>query len=192
GEPSNLHDVEIIPEPLNTQHNRQTPQFTTQASIPTNNIFSSIHASLSPDRNHQTLPLQNTQPQNTTENHIPNQPQDSQEQQTNDMFSTKLTLLQQQARRTGQRGPQTEAIVNTNGNNAQVNKETSIVGPNGTRNTNGLGNGNRGNNGNGRRGRNSPKPHSSDNGSSRDHPYEDERRRYWCFWCWQQFCKNIF
>ncbi|MCI98089.1 hypothetical protein A2U01_0119392, partial [Trifolium medium] len=25
GEPSNLHDVEIIPEPLNTQHNRQAP-----------------------------------------------------------------------------------------------------------------------------------------------------------------------
>ncbi|MCI13961.1 hypothetical protein A2U01_0035085, partial [Trifolium medium] len=38
-------------------------------------------------------------------------------------------------------------------------------------------NGNRGNNGNGRRGQNSPNPHSSDNGSSRDYPYEDERRR---------------
>ncbi|MCI71414.1 hypothetical protein A2U01_0092677, partial [Trifolium medium] len=29
GEPSNLHDVEIIPEPLNTQHSRQAPQFAT-------------------------------------------------------------------------------------------------------------------------------------------------------------------
>ncbi|MCI66616.1 hypothetical protein A2U01_0087874, partial [Trifolium medium] len=77
------------------------------------------------------------------------------------MFSTMLTLLQQQAarlsyveqnqqtmrqmvnnhvqnsihnvlqdevssqqRRTGQSGPQTEAIVNTNGNNSQINNET--------------------------------------------------------------------
>ncbi|MCI14297.1 hypothetical protein A2U01_0035427 [Trifolium medium] len=54
-----------------------------------------------------------------------------------------------QQRRTGQRGPQTEAI----------------------------GNSNRANNENGRRGLNSPNPHSSDNGSSRDFPYEDERRR---------------
>ncbi|MCI62108.1 hypothetical protein A2U01_0083365, partial [Trifolium medium] len=56
-----------------------------------------------------------------------------------------------QQRRTGQRGPQTEAIVNTNGNNAQVNNENGIVEPNGTRNTNGQGNDNRGNNENGRR-----------------------------------------
>ncbi|MCI74402.1 hypothetical protein A2U01_0095666, partial [Trifolium medium] len=41
GEPSNFHDVEIFPEPLNTQHSRQAPQFATQASIPANNIFSS-------------------------------------------------------------------------------------------------------------------------------------------------------
>ncbi|MCI21981.1 hypothetical protein A2U01_0043154, partial [Trifolium medium] len=79
--------------------------------------------------------------------------------------------------RTGQRGPQTEVIVNINGNNAQVNNETGIIEPNGTRNTNGQGNGNRENNGNGRRGRNSTNPHSSDNGSSGDYPYEDERRR---------------
>ncbi|MCI00368.1 hypothetical protein A2U01_0021386 [Trifolium medium] len=128
------------------------------------------------------------------------------------MFSTMITLLQQQAarlsyieknqetlpqmvnnhfqnslrnvlqnevssqrRRTGQRGPQTEAIVNTNGNNAQVNNETDIVEPNGTRNVNGQGNDNRGNNENGGRGRNSPNPHSSDKGSSGDYPYEDER-----------------
>ncbi|MCI30529.1 hypothetical protein A2U01_0051738, partial [Trifolium medium] len=72
--------------------------------------------------------------------------------------------------------PQTEAIVNTNGNNAQVNNETGIVEPNGTRNVNGQGNGNRGNNENGGRGRNSPNQHSSDKGSSGDYPYEDERR----------------
>ncbi|MCI96341.1 hypothetical protein A2U01_0117641, partial [Trifolium medium] len=35
-----------------------------------------------------------------------------------------------QQRQTGQRGPQTEAIVNTNGNNARVYNETGIVGPN--------------------------------------------------------------
>ncbi|MCI33252.1 hypothetical protein A2U01_0054469, partial [Trifolium medium] len=75
------------------------------------------------------------------------------------------------------RGPQTEAIVNTNGNNAQVNNDNDIIEPNGTRNTNGQGNNNRGNNRNGRRGHNSPNPHFSDNGSSRDYPYEDERRR---------------
>ncbi|MCI73956.1 hypothetical protein A2U01_0095220, partial [Trifolium medium] len=46
GEPSNLDDVEIVPEPINTQHSRQAPQFATQASIPVNNIFSFIHASL--------------------------------------------------------------------------------------------------------------------------------------------------
>ncbi|MCI70155.1 hypothetical protein A2U01_0091418, partial [Trifolium medium] len=51
-----------------------------------------------------------------------------------------------QQRRTGQRDPQTEAIVNINGNNTQVNNETGIVGPNGARNTNGPGNGDRGNN----------------------------------------------
>ncbi|MCI14902.1 hypothetical protein A2U01_0036037 [Trifolium medium] len=82
------------------------------------------------------------------------------------MFSTMITLLQQQAaklsyveqnqqtapqmvnnhaqnslrnvlqdevssqqRQTGQKGPQTEAIVNTNGNNAQVNNEIGIVEP---------------------------------------------------------------
>ncbi|MCI60963.1 hypothetical protein A2U01_0082219, partial [Trifolium medium] len=67
-----------------------------------------------------------------------------------------------------------KAIVNTNGNNAQVNNETGIVEANGTRNTNGQGNGNRGNNGSGRRGHNSPNPHSSDNGSIGDYPYEDE------------------
>ncbi|MCI41207.1 hypothetical protein A2U01_0062440, partial [Trifolium medium] len=67
-----------------------------------------------------------------------------------------------------------EVIVNTNGNNAQVNNETGIVEPNGTRNINEQGNGNRGN---GRRGQNSLNPHSSDNGSSRDYPYEDEQRR---------------
>ncbi|MCI35088.1 hypothetical protein A2U01_0056309, partial [Trifolium medium] len=82
-----------------------------------------------------------------------------------------------QQRRTGQRGPQTEVIVNTNSNNAKVNNETGIVEPNGTRNTNSQGNGNRWNNGNGRRGRNSPNPRSSDNGSSGDYPYEDDRRR---------------
>ncbi|MCI79157.1 hypothetical protein A2U01_0100428, partial [Trifolium medium] len=61
-----------------------------------------------------------------------------------------------------------EAIVNTNGNNAQVNNKTSIVELNGTRNINGQGNGNLRNNGSGRRGRKSPNPHSSDNGSNRD------------------------
>ncbi|MCI10403.1 hypothetical protein A2U01_0031496, partial [Trifolium medium] len=65
---------------------------------------------------------------------------------------------------TGQRGPRTEALINTNGNNAQVNNETDIVGPNGN-------NGN----GNGRRGRNSPEPHSSDNEDSRDYRHEDNR-----------------
>ncbi|MCI83718.1 hypothetical protein A2U01_0104994, partial [Trifolium medium] len=53
------------------------------------------------------------------------------------------------------------------GNNARINNETSIVGPNGTRNINGPGNGNNGNNRNGRRGRNSTNPTSSDHGSSR-------------------------
>ncbi|MCH86816.1 hypothetical protein A2U01_0007676, partial [Trifolium medium] len=192
---------------------RQAPQFATQASIPANNIFSSIIAC--PDRNHQTPPLHDAYPQNTAENHIPNQPRRaSQEQQINDMFSTMFTLFQQQTarlsyveqnqqtvpqmvnnhaqnslcnvlqdevssqqRRTGQRGPQTEAIINTNGNNAQVNNETGIVEPNGTKNTNDQGNGNRENNGNGRQGRNSPNPNSSDNGSSGDYPYEDGRRR---------------
>ncbi|MCI40308.1 hypothetical protein A2U01_0061541, partial [Trifolium medium] len=100
GEPPNLHDVEIIPEPFNTQHSCQAPQFATQASIAVNNIFSSIHASLSPDRNHQRPHLHNTQPQNMAGNHIINQPRRAlQEQQTNDMFSTMLTLLQQQAAR---------------------------------------------------------------------------------------------
>ncbi|MCI07221.1 hypothetical protein A2U01_0028286, partial [Trifolium medium] len=130
------------------------------------------------------------------------------------MFSTMITLLQQQAarlsyveqnqqtapqmmnnhvqnslrnvlqhevasqqRRTGQSGSQTEAIVNTNSNNVQVNNETVIVEPNDTRNTNDQGNGDRRNNGNGRRGQNSPNPRSSDNGSSGDYPYEDERIR---------------
>ncbi|MCI49516.1 hypothetical protein A2U01_0070760, partial [Trifolium medium] len=37
--------------------------------------------------------------------------------------------------------------------------------------------GDNGNNRNGRRGRNSPNQHSSDNGSSRDRPYENERRK---------------
>ncbi|MCI02054.1 hypothetical protein A2U01_0023086, partial [Trifolium medium] len=72
GEPSNLHDVEIIPEPLNTQHSSQAPQFATQAFIPASNIFSSIHASLSPNHNHQTPPLDNPQPQNTAGNHKSN------------------------------------------------------------------------------------------------------------------------
>ncbi|MCI19215.1 hypothetical protein A2U01_0040371 [Trifolium medium] len=49
-----------------------------------------------------------------------------------------------QQRRTGQRGPQTKAIVNTNGDNTQIKNETGIVGPNGTKNTNGPGNGNHG------------------------------------------------
>ncbi|MCI86145.1 hypothetical protein A2U01_0107424, partial [Trifolium medium] len=40
---------------------------------------------------------------------------------------------------TGQRGPRTEAIVNMNDNNAQVNNETDIVESNGTRNTDGQG-----------------------------------------------------
>ncbi|MCH80821.1 hypothetical protein A2U01_0001595 [Trifolium medium] len=100
GEPSSLHNVEIVLEPVNTQHSRQAPQFATQTSIPVNNIFSSIHASLSPDRDHQTPPLQNNQPQNLAGNHIPNQTRrTSQEQQANDMFSTMFTLLQQQAAR---------------------------------------------------------------------------------------------
>ncbi|MCI35761.1 hypothetical protein A2U01_0056982, partial [Trifolium medium] len=135
------------------------------AFIPANNIFSSIHASLSPDRNDQTPPPNNARPQNAAENHISNQPRRaSQDQQMNDMFSTMLTLLRQQTarlsyveqnqqtapqmmnnhvqnslrnvlqdevssqqHRTGHRGLQTEAIVNTNGNNAQVNNETGIV-----------------------------------------------------------------
>ncbi|WJX73849.1 hypothetical protein P8452_57582 [Trifolium repens] len=65
GEPSNLHNVEIIPEPVNTQHSHQSPQFANKASIPVNNIFSSIHTSLSPNHNHQT-PLPNLQAQNAT------------------------------------------------------------------------------------------------------------------------------
>ncbi|MCI38597.1 hypothetical protein A2U01_0059825, partial [Trifolium medium] len=69
-------------------------------SIPANNIFSSIHASISPDRNHQTPPPNKAQPQNTAGDRIPDKPRRaSQEQQTNDMFSTMLTLLQQQAAR---------------------------------------------------------------------------------------------
>ncbi|MCH95497.1 hypothetical protein A2U01_0016476 [Trifolium medium] len=97
GEPSSLHDVEIVPEPVNTQHSHQAPQFATQAPIPTNNIFSSIHASLSQNHNHQT-PLPNQQ--QTTGVHIQNPPRrTSQEQQTNNMFSTMLTLQQQQAAR---------------------------------------------------------------------------------------------
>ncbi|MCI53501.1 hypothetical protein A2U01_0074748 [Trifolium medium] len=45
--------------------------------------------------------------------------------------------ISSQQRQAGQRGPQTEAIVNTDGNNTQVNNENGIVGPNGARNTNG-------------------------------------------------------
>ncbi|MCH97104.1 hypothetical protein A2U01_0018097 [Trifolium medium] len=99
-EPSNLHSVEIVPEPVNMQHNHQVPQFATQTSVPVNNIFSSIHASLSPNNQHQPPPP-NPPPQNTARNHhIPNPPRrNSQEQQTNEMFSTILTLLQQQAAR---------------------------------------------------------------------------------------------
>ncbi|MCI30264.1 hypothetical protein A2U01_0051473, partial [Trifolium medium] len=71
----------------------------------------------------------------------------------------------------GQRGPQTEAVVNTNGNNVQNNNENGIVGPNGP------GNGNNGNEGNGGRGRNSPNAASSDHRSCRDRPYVDGRGR---------------
>ncbi|GAU41258.1 hypothetical protein TSUD_97940 [Trifolium subterraneum] len=46
-EPFNLHSVAIIPELVNTQHNNQVPQLATQTSVPVNNIFYSIHASLS-------------------------------------------------------------------------------------------------------------------------------------------------
>jgi hypothetical protein len=60
GEPSNVHDVEIILEPINTQRSRQAPQLATQASVPVNNNFSFVHASLRPNHNHQT-PLQNHQ-----------------------------------------------------------------------------------------------------------------------------------
>ncbi|MCI27162.1 hypothetical protein A2U01_0048360, partial [Trifolium medium] len=100
----------------------------------------------------------------------------------NDVQNSLRNVLQDevssQQRRTGQIGPQTEAIVNTNDNNAQVNNETDIVEPNGTRNTNGQGNDIRRNNRNRRRGRNSPNPRSRDNGSSGDYPYKDERRRH--------------
>ncbi|MCI28295.1 hypothetical protein A2U01_0049495 [Trifolium medium] len=89
-EPSNIHDVEASPEPINTQGD-QLPQFATQTSVPVNNIFSSIHASLSQNHNHQT-PLQNQQ--QATGVHIQNPPRrTSQKQQTNDMLSTMLTLL---------------------------------------------------------------------------------------------------
>ncbi|MCH83579.1 hypothetical protein A2U01_0004405 [Trifolium medium] len=37
-EPSNVHDVEASPEPINTQRD-QLPQFATQTSVPVNNIF---------------------------------------------------------------------------------------------------------------------------------------------------------
>ncbi|MCH95346.1 hypothetical protein A2U01_0016321 [Trifolium medium] len=95
-EPSNIHDVEASPEPINTQ-GEPLPQFATQTSVPINNIFSSIHASLSQNHNHQT-PLQNRQ--HPTKVHTQNPPRRiPPEQQTNDMFSTMLTLLQQQAER---------------------------------------------------------------------------------------------
>ncbi|MCH91277.1 hypothetical protein A2U01_0012203 [Trifolium medium] len=82
-ESSNVHDVEASPEPINTQRD-QLPQFATQTSVPINNIFSCIHASLSQDHNHQT-PLPNQQ--RTTGVHVQNPPRrTSQEQQTNGMF----------------------------------------------------------------------------------------------------------
>ncbi|MCI27959.1 hypothetical protein A2U01_0049159 [Trifolium medium] len=95
-EPSNVHEEEASPEPINTQRD-QLPQFAAQSSIPVNNIFSSVHASLSQNHNHQT-PLSNRQQAMGV--HIQNPPRrTSQEQQTNDMLSTILILLQQRAAR---------------------------------------------------------------------------------------------
>jgi hypothetical protein len=66
--------------------------------------------------------------------------QTSQEQRTYEMFSTMLNnhfqnslhnLLQDevssQLRRAGQCCPQTEAVINTNGNNNQKNHETGVI-----------------------------------------------------------------
>ncbi|KAK2400440.1 hypothetical protein QL285_050142 [Trifolium repens] len=86
GEPSNLQYVETIPKPVNKQHSHQAPQLANKTSIPVNNIFSSMHASLNPNHNQQT-PLSNFQTQNTTETLIPNPPgQVSQEQRATNMF----------------------------------------------------------------------------------------------------------
>ncbi|MCI21605.1 hypothetical protein A2U01_0042774 [Trifolium medium] len=76
-EPSNVHDVETSPEPINTQRD-QLPQFATQTSVPVNNIFSSLHASLSQNHNHQTL-LPNQQ--QTTGVHIQNPPRRTSQEQ---------------------------------------------------------------------------------------------------------------
>ncbi|MCH81098.1 hypothetical protein A2U01_0001877 [Trifolium medium] len=215
-EPLNIHDVETSSEPINTQR-EQLPQFATQNSVPVNNIFSTIHASLSQNHNHQT-PTQNRQPPVGV--HTQNLPgRTSQEQQTNNMFSTMLTLLQQQAarlshvgqnqqtapqmanahvqnnlnhtlhdetssqlRQTAQHGTQTNAVVNTNGNNCRVNNGTHPMRLNDNQNANGQGNGNHDNNGNngnnGRRGRGrGSEDHTyDDHGSSGDYPYENGHR----------------
>ncbi|WJX73186.1 hypothetical protein P8452_57008 [Trifolium repens] len=79
GEPSNLHDVKIFAEPINTQQSHQVPQLANQTFVPIDDIFSFIHASLGPNTNHHTPPP-NTQAQNTAETNVPNPPrQPSQE-----------------------------------------------------------------------------------------------------------------
>ncbi|WJX73951.1 hypothetical protein P8452_57670 [Trifolium repens] len=81
-----------------------------------------------------------------------------------------------QQRRTGQRVPRTEAVINTNGNKGRHNNETSVIEIEDTGNSHGNGSGNNGNNRNRRRGRNSPYTYPSDNGSIQDDPYENKRR----------------
>ncbi|MCI64401.1 hypothetical protein A2U01_0085659, partial [Trifolium medium] len=64
-------------------------------------------------------------------------------------------------RQTAQHGTQTNAVVNTNGNNRRVNNRTQPVRLNDNQNANGQGNRNNDNNGNDRcggRGRNSEDP----------------------------------
>jgi hypothetical protein len=68
--PSSDQDLSLVvePSPQFTMASLQTPQLATQTLVPINSIFSSIHASLSQNHNHQT-PLPNFQTQNTAETH---------------------------------------------------------------------------------------------------------------------------
>ncbi|MCH81530.1 hypothetical protein A2U01_0002319 [Trifolium medium] len=155
-------------------------------SVPVNNIFSSIHASWSPNHDHQT-PSQNPPPRNTIGNqHMPNpprrnpakpanKPQIVNNHVQNSLHNVLQDEVSSQLHRADQQNPLGADIINTSGNNGHNHDDNrnDDGGHNRNRRNEGVGGGNGGRGG----GRGSPHPRSSDHGSSRDHPSEDGRRR---------------
>ncbi|MCH83951.1 hypothetical protein A2U01_0004781 [Trifolium medium] len=99
---SNLHNVEVVPEPVNTIYANAAPQTTMQPPRPVNVVFSSLQAclELNPNQNQQ-IPHTKRSPNPVAENtNVLGTPrQNPQEQQTNGILTSILTLLQQQAAR---------------------------------------------------------------------------------------------